>query len=44
VKTARELIRRHAAMGAAVIVSSHQPNLLLTVRTIHLDDGQVADP
>jgi hypothetical protein len=27
-----------------VIVSSHQPNLLLTVRTIHLDDGQVVDP
>jgi ABC-type multidrug transport system ATPase subunit len=44
VKTARELIRQHAAMGATVIVSSHQPNLLLTVRTIHLDDGQVADP
>ena len=43
VTTARELIRQHAARGAAVIVSSHQPNILLTVRTIHLEDGQLTE-
>jgi ABC-2 type transport system ATP-binding protein len=43
VTTARELIRQHAARGAAVIVSSHQPNILLTLRTIHLEDGRLTE-
>ena len=41
VKATRDLIRQHAAGGATVIVSSHQPNLLRASRTIHLQDGHL---
>jgi ABC-2 type transport system ATP-binding protein len=42
VKTTRDLIRHHAAQGATVVVSSHQPNLLRATRTIHLEDGNLS--
>jgi ABC-type multidrug transport system ATPase subunit len=42
VKTTGELIRGHAAQGATVIVSSHQPDLLRPSRTVRLVDGQIA--
>jgi ABC-2 type transport system ATP-binding protein len=41
VRATRDLIRQHAAQGATVIVSSHQPNLLHASRTIHLQDGHL---
>ena len=44
VKTTRDLIRQHAAEGATVVVSSHQPDLLRASRTIHLEAGLLAPP
>ena len=44
VRTTKELIHHHAAQGATVIVSSHQPNLLRATRTVHLDNGLLEAP
>lgn len=43
VQAVRDVILERAAAGAAVLVSSHQPDLLPASRTIRLEDGQVVE-